>query len=325
MFKVTRLLFILALAAIVAGGLWYWRTKQSSLSEDDDQIPVLAWKDLTENTQAGESVYQPAQIMGTIVSATLNELSGIAASRRSADLYWVHNDSGDRPRIFAVNARGDLLATFRVVGAVNEDWEDIASGPGPKGEPALYLADMGDNALKRDFIVVYRVREPELSAQAQSTDTEPVEPFQFVYPDGRHDAEALVVDPSSGQIYIVTKTRSEKCAVYRSPAILKMGTAMKLERVEGPAVTRIAELRLVTGAAAAPDGSRIVIRTYFSAFEFRRAPQGDFSSVFAASPISVALPLEPQGEAITYTSDSKSLITTSEKLPARLQRLDRKK
>jgi hypothetical protein len=325
MFKVTRFIFILALAAIVAGGLWYWRTRQSSLSEDDDQIPVLAWKDLTENTQAGESVFQPAQLMGTIVSATLNEISGITASRRSADIYWVHNDSGDRPRIFAVNARGDLLATFRVVGAANEDWEDIASGPGPNGEPSLYIADMGDNALKRDFIVVYRVREPELAAQAQSTDTEPVEPFQFVYPDGRHDAEALVVDPSSGQIYIVTKTRSEKCAVYRSPATLKMGTAMTLERVEGAAVARISELRLVTGAAAAPDGGRIVIRTYFSAFEFRRPPQGDFSSVFAASPVSVALPLEPQGEAITYTTDSNSLITTSEKLPARLQRLDRKK
>lgn len=329
MAKVVRSVLLIFLILLLGGGsvagYWYWRMHQAASSgeEDDDQIPLRAWAELTAGQDSGESVYERAETLGTITDRSLSEISGIVSSGRSDEIFWVHNDSGDLPRIYALNARGGLLAAMRVVGAINYDWEDIASGPGENGEPALYIGDIGDNGLKRDMIVVYRVREPVISPHMTSSDTEPATPLQFVYPDGRHDAEALFVDPASGRIYIITKTRTERSAIYRSPLPLKLGSPMKLERVEGGA--RISEMRLVTSAALSPDASRLVIRTYFTGFEFLRPAGSDLESLFEAAPSPVALPLQPQGEAITYSRDGRSLVTISERLPAPLYRLQRRK
>jgi hypothetical protein len=236
----------------------------------------------------------------------------------------VQNDGGDLPRIFAINSTGKLLGTYRVVGAINVDWEDIASGPAADGGPALYIADIGDNEKRRDAVVVYRVKEPDLAGGGESGQTESAEPFQFRYPDGAHNAEALIVDPESGRMYVITKTQSSPCSVYRSPWPLKLGEPMTFEVVNGVAAAAISQLRFVTGAAASPDGNRVAIRTYFSAFELLRPPGKGFESIFDSSPSSVALPLEQQGEAIAYTRDGRYLVTTSELLPAPLHQLRRK-
>lgn len=274
------------------------------------------WAELSsEAGKTGESAYNRAELLGTISDRRLSEISGITASRRTDGVWWVHNDSGDLPRIFAVNSKGEVLGDFRVVGAVNEDWEDIASGPAADLSPALYIADIGDNFLKRDFVVIYRVKEPDLANGGGSGETSVVEPFQFNYPDGRHNAEALVVDPESGRMYVITKTDGKRCQIFRSPFPLKLGEAMTFEevKIESGAAS---EWRKVTGATTAIDGSRIAVRNYFSAFELRRQAGKDFESVFTATPAPIFLPIEQQGEAIGYTRDGSSLVTTSEGSPA---------
>ena len=103
-----------------------------------------------------ESPYEKAEGIGKVTDKKLREISGITYSKLRPGTWWIHNDSGDAARIAAIDSRGNLLAAFRVVGAVNEDWEDIATGPGSDGSSALYIADIGDNGLKRDFVVVYQ-------------------------------------------------------------------------------------------------------------------------------------------------------------------------
>lgn len=270
---------------------------------------------------AASRSYAPPQQIGTVTSKALTEISGLAASRLVPGLWWVHNDSGGGPRLYAINSAGELRATFTVTGARNRDWEDMASGPGGDGTPALYIGDIGDNLSTREELIVYRVREPKVQAGVAAGATEAAEAFPFRYPDGQHDAEAMLVDPRSGRIYIITKARMSRCGVYRFPLPLRRGERVTLQAVAGETTGRIAEWRLVTGASAAPDGSRVVVRTYFSAFELARARGGAFESVFDSEPAPVKIPLERQGEAIAYARDGESIVTTSERLPAPIYRM----
>lgn len=270
--------------------------------------------------------YSEAKPVGTITDRQLAEVSGLVPSRTAKGAWWVHNDSGDQPRLYALNGKGQLIAKFMVSEAKAVDWEDLASGPGADGKPALYIADSGNNSLARSELTLYRVTEPNLNqastAKPLTGETVAAEAFPFRYPDGKHDAEALFVDPQARRPYLVTKKMNPPCAVYRFPLPLQAGKLVTLEKVTGKAVKEIAQLALVTGATTSPDGKRVTIRTYFTALELTRAG-GTFESLFNAPPQTVKIPLEQQGEAISYTGDGKALVTTSEKLPAPLYQMTR--
>lgn len=274
----------------------------------------------TEPNAAG---YSEAVQVGKITEKALGEVSGITASRQSPGVLWAHNDSGDKARLYAIDLKGKLLAKFEVPNAENRDWEDIASGPGADGKPALYIAETGDNERRRETATIYRVPEPRLNGEKKST-TEPAEAFPFSYPDGKYDCEALLVDPVSGQIFLVTKTLTDECGVYRYPMPLKVDQKVVLEKVKGKKIKSVTQLRMVTAAAVAPDGSRAVIRTYFGVFEWLREKGKPLETIFDNEPVSIGVPLMGQSEAICYTADGKSILTTSEKLPAPIYQLTRK-
>jgi len=266
--------------------------------------------------------YGEPKPIGTITDRQLAEVSGLAPSQTAKGAWWVHNDSGDQPRLYAVNSQGQLIAKFTVAEAKNVDWEDMARGP----NSTLFIADTGNNSLSRSELTLYRVAEPNLgqasSRNVLTGDTAAAEAFPYRYPDGKHDAEALFVDPQSGRPYLVTKKMSPPCAVYRFPLPLQPGKLVTLEKVTGKAVKEIAQLALVTGATVSPDGKRLAIRTYFTALELTRNG-GTFEAIFDSQPQTIKIPLEQQGEAISYSADGKSLVTTSEKIPAPLFRLTR--
>ena len=101
---------------------------------------------------------------GTVQNNSINEASGIAASRMNSNVLWTHNDSGDSARVFAMTTAGTNLGTYSITGAGAIDWEDIAVGPGPTlGSQYLYAADIGDNVAIRSRCSVYRVLEPVVS------------------------------------------------------------------------------------------------------------------------------------------------------------------
>ena len=272
----------------------------------------------------GRAGYDEPRRIATITDPALGEVSGMTASRTGRGLWWMHNDSGDQARLYAVDGKGALRARFTVTGARARDWEDLGSGPGRDGKPALYIADIGDNGRVRDDLVIYRVPEPDLSKGLRDGATAQAEAFPFRYPDGRHDAESLIVDPKSGQPYLVTKTMAPPCAVYRFPMPLRAGQRVTLEKVEGRAVESISKLLLATGAAASPDGSRVVIRTYFTALELVRPAGGKFDSLFQSAPVTIKIAGERQGESVCYSADGTAIHTTSEKTPAPIYELKRR-
>lgn len=188
-----------------------------------------------------------------------------------------------------------------VHGADARDWEDLARGPG--GE--LWIADIGDNRRRRDAVQVYRLEEPLLTAGgAPHALSVRATRHDLIYPDGPHDAEALLAEPATGRAFVVTKEVAVDAGIYATEAPLAAGTSHRLVRVGSLA------LPLVTGGAVSPDGRRAVLRTYLDAGEF--AIDGDLAAALTGPARRVALPREPQGEAVSYTADGNALLTVSE-------------
>jgi hypothetical protein len=258
-------------------------------------------------------------VAGQVQSTALTETSGIAASRTNDGVLWAHNDSGDTARVFAMTTAGQHLGSFTLTGASAVDWEDMAIGPGPQpGQSYLYTADIGDNARIRDSVVVYRVREPVVDAQAPGGEQAlgGVETIGLQYPDGAHDAEALAVDPETGDIVIVTKEPSGSAGVYVHPAGAPSGTLV----AKGP--IPLGAGTLVTGASVAPEGDAVVLRTYSSVLVFPRPSGSALDEAFGSGPCTGASASEPQGEAIAVNADGRGYVTVSEGAQPPIHRFD---
>ncbi|WP_431213652.1 hypothetical protein ACQ86N_01695 [Puia sp. P3] len=190
-----------------------------------------------------------APVFSVVQDRRLDEISGIVVSPDQPGVLFVHNDSGDSSRFFAIGPDGRMKAIFHFEGEAAarlgvHDVEDIAIGPGPdSGVNYIYLGDIGDNAASRGFVTVYRIKEPVVSAGAglvgglRALPEGPravgggsaagaggevphfevvAEPLYLQYPDGARDAETLMVDPILREIYIVSK-REDSVHVYSTP------------------------------------------------------------------------------------------------------------
>lgn len=254
---------------------------------------------------------------GALSSPLLNETSGIVESTRQRGVFFVHNDSGDRARFFAVDATGALLAEYRLPGATAVDWEDVAIGPCDAGT-CLYFADLGDNDLTRDDYQVLRVPEPEVRAVATTTHIDvPWTALPLRYPDGRHNAETLVADPQTGDLYVVTKVERGLSTVFffsRSAHGAAVSTLAPVGQLPLPSSAGV----LVTGGSVAPNGRALLIRTYLKLYLYERAPEDPFSALFRATPAEVAVRAERQGEAVAWRTDGRGYATVSEGAGARL-------
>jgi hypothetical protein len=251
--------------------------------------------------------YGPPHTLAQVAIPGLNESSGIAASLAHPGVFWTHNDGDDGPNLYAIDRHGKKRGCVRVTGAQVYDWEDIALGPGNQ----LYIGDIGDNNRTRKQIIVYRIAEPRPGAKA----TETAQVLRMRYPDGPHDAEALIVHPKSGDIYIITKARGEdaKTAVFKTTAGAKSPIVLKhVADIDLPNDSVFALMvGRVTGGAVSPDGRRVILCDYFRAYE-ADVPAGNFDGVWKQAWRAVEIGKRTQGEGITYRHDGEALIATSE-------------
>jgi hypothetical protein len=251
-----------------------------------------------------------ASTPGSVALGAVGELSGIVASRRNPGVWWVENDSGNPNAVYAIGDDGRDLGTFTLTGTTNVDWEDIAVGPGPDaGTSYLYVADIGNNNTpKRNAVDVYRVAEPSVSSAASSgaVSLGGATKLTFSYPGGATpDAEALLVDPTTGEMFVVTKVGGGVAQVYRA----NVGTA-----TWDPVAT--VSRTWVTGADVTPAGDFVVLVTYGSVVVYPRPAGGSLADAFGQAPCAGGFPaLTPgatQYEAIGFTPDGRGYVTASE-------------
>jgi hypothetical protein len=244
--------------------------------------------------------------VGTIEPARINEASGIAASRKNPGVLWVHNDDGPA-WVYALNREGKLLGTYNLVVARMRDWEDIAVGPGPEPNVSyLYIGAIGDNNGRKKSIAVYRVAEPNVGTNhsAAINEVNGVEVLEMNYPDGPRNAETLMVDPLTKDLYIVTK--EGKSRVYRAAFPQSVSEKTTLQYVAS------LSWGMATGGDISPDGQEIVVRGYFGASLWMRPKEGPLWKAFDGPECSVPIIIEAQGEAIGFDANGTGYYTTSE-------------
>ncbi len=235
----------------------------------------------------------------------------MAVSRAFPGILWTHNDSDDRPVLYAIDTTGALIATFEVTGARAVDWEDIALGPCPArwlDRTCLVIGDIGDNLERRTTVTLYALPEPNPRVRSSgSRTTEPVLALRVSYSDGPRDAEALALLPDAKTV-ILTKGRSGPIVRYEiPPERWTAGDAMVAPLDTLPIRPQLVLGRWVTGMAVTPDGTRAVVRTFTELYFFRPGRHWEL----IGAPCWLGLN-EPQGEGVDFL-DPDWLVLTSEK------------
>ena len=226
------------------------------------------------------------EVIGRVEHAALGEISGIVKSSRG-DFYWVHNDSGDEARLFAIDDAGvPLKPTYMPVPVADWpghavdaswhfDWEDIALADG-----VLYIADVGNNGNARRDLGVYVVNEPDPRAIPRMR---ALKHLPVRYPDQRgHPGEAWHFDceavfASGGKLYFITKHRQPgQVGSFEAGAKLyRLDTAFTDQDNVLTLISRREDVMLATGADLSPDGQRLAVATYSALWLFDKPVEGD--------------------------------------------------
>jgi hypothetical protein len=230
----------------------------------------------------------------------LDELSGMVVHDGGL---WAVSDGGRSVQVHRIDRSNCRVIDTRTSDVDPYDVEDMAIGP----DGALWVADLGDNDRHRDTVAVVVLPE---RGDARL--------HRLTYPDGPHDAEALLVD-AHGRPFVITKEVGRPAGLYRTAdppdgegptPLLPVGElALPASDTLGGPVGGIGS-RLVTGAALSADGTVAAVRTYTDAWLFA-VSGGDLVAAFNQTPVRVPLPDEPQGEAIAFEPDG-TLLSGSE-------------
>ncbi len=249
-------------------------------------------------------------LTGHLTDRRLAEASGAAPSQANPGLIWTIGDSGNPPEVYAVDTSGALRATIRLEGIRNIDWEEIALGP-CGSQRCLYVADVGDNAERREMVAIHRFVEPEIETRRSTIARTAIETLRLRYPDRPHDVEAVGVAPD-GSLLLVTKGRRGGILSFGVPAgAWQRSGIVTATRIDSlPIVPRSGNGQLVSGLAMSPDGHHVVVRTYRELYLFDRSGDGHLTPASWTSCDIVGE--EPQGEGVGWLGDWR-LVLLSER------------
>jgi hypothetical protein len=298
----------------------------------------------------------PAPTVKGTLPSVLPEASGFAASHLHANTYYAHNDSGRAQKIYLVSASGALRSTITHGDGSNQafptDWEEIQVGPGPKAlKSYIYVGDIGDNSHARSSVNILRMEEPanrDVNTTSANLNVA-VLGVQYFDQSGttqiKLNAEAFVIDPVTGSLYIIEKP----CRSDSPPFSLDGGTpgVNRIFKVDAPlpfgstvharytgnfiSTAGTEDLCQEQGAIGRPTGAGISTRTgdaialtfYEQNLFWRRGEKTDVAAVLGATGTGkkCAIPVDgaTKREAITFGWDGLwDLLTTHEGTSAKI-------
>jgi len=244
-----------------------------------------------------------------VAPGLVDEASGLADSRTISGYLWTHEDAGSPAELFLLSHDGKDVRRYALPGIRNIDWEDIAVGGGPeKGVSYIYVADIGNNDASPAFGTHTIYRLPELKKLEEGFVADKIAKIRFRYPDSTPDAETLLLDPITNDLFIVTK-ELEGARLYRLPNPQSTEGTMTAELIGN-----VPALLLATGGDISADGQEILIRNYTNIYYWKRKAGETIGQTLmreATKPVPYAL--EPQGEAVCFDREMKGYYTFSEK------------
>lgn len=262
---------------------------------------------------------------GKVKHDEINEASGLIVTD---SWLWIHNDSGDGPNLYAVDKEGQKRASILVHEAYARDWEEMTSFT--DGDKKYFLiGDTGDNKERQDQVSFYVIEQP-----SSNTTSPLLYRFTADYGElGAKDVEAFVVDPITKKLLLITKGRDGIIHFLESEFPLPSKYSSSIEPVVNdvhlgaPHITfseiaqqqlgtlpldKREQSRMITSATIHPSGEWLIIRNYLSAKAFHKEPEQLWSEALANPPCRIPLPLQPQGETLSFAPNGKSLWTISE-------------
>ncbi|NIG52978.1 hypothetical protein [Chitinophaga sp. Cy-1792] len=238
-----------------------------------------------------------------------NELSGIAASQLNKGILYVHDDYNGNRTVVITNANGDDLGQIILDNVSTRNMEDIAVGPGPvAGKTYIYVGDIGDNNAARTSVAVYRFEEPIINNADATTKIHitAVDKLEFVYPKTAVNAETLLVDPLTKDIYIATK-QSTKSILYKAPYPQSSTGPNPLFSV------LTTNFDLLTSGDISPDGTEIMLRSKGQIWYWKRGATQTVVQALLVAPETVPYAgNEHQGEGVGFAADGSGYYTDTE-------------
>jgi len=229
----------------------------------------------------------------TITDSRITESSGLAASHLHPGIYWTHNDSNDGPYIYAVDSStGKTVATVTFSGVGKpRDVEAISIGP----DNEIYVGDIGDNLDGTwPYVWIYKLPEPKVLKDQTIKATQ----YVVKYSDGARNAESLIVHPKTGRVYIIDK-KEDGGHLFEGPAKLSSSGTNYFKP--------IASVDLwATDAAFSPNGRQLAVRGYFGGIYY------DWNGGKIKRKGRLDVPLQGQGESVSYSADGTKLMYGSE-------------
>ena len=283
---------------------------------------------------------------GVIDQKDVTESSGLARSSVIDNAFWTMNDSGNGTDLFMFDEKGKSLARCEMKGAQNIDWEAMSSWQSGD-DHFVVVADTGDNLRRRSEYRIYFAKEPKVKAGKRKiySKAAPAVGVNFRFDAGPMNCEAMGIPSGTDEVFFVEKQFAET-GMQHTPSIFRLRLPAKeltaklsLKRKDRAGrlpnvlvASKVADFPVygVTGMAFSPDGKRVVIRNYLEMHLFEMQPSGDNNSgnssdgsehkhpdwaeVFKnQQAVVLPMPLQHQGEAICFSSDSQSVYVTSEK------------
>lgn len=247
--------------------------------------------------------------------AGLNEVSGIALSSQQKAFAYVHNDSGDESRFFAIDSNAALVTTIRFKGAEQNgkvrDCEDITVGKSDKGDRRyIYLGDIGNNFALRPFVCVYKIAESDIKLDKPEITVNTI-PVFFKYPDGSRDAETIMVDNQERLLYIVSK-REDSVHVYTSKLNWTKNDTITLEKRSTIFFPGSRPQKWIVSGDISWDGSKVLLKSISKVYFWQRIEGEPVWKTLTRPPVELPYKKEPQGEAICFDEKNTGYYTVSE-------------
>lgn len=258
----------------------------------------------------------------------LDEISGMACSIREPGVLWVHNDSGDKPRLFAIGPDGETRGILEITNATARDWEDMALVT-IDGEPWILIADVGDNASVRNDVVIYLLPEPDPADFANQPVMRVTAPsvMPFRYEDGPRDCEGVAVDSINSQILLISK-RTEPPVLYTLPLMTECDdddgpyVAKRIHPIAGIVAPTTAE-KLIPGRLGAfqsqvtsfdisGDNRTAAVLTYGSIYLYNRPVGERWIDALAREPSRIPVKGLPQTESLCFDEGGATLLLSTE-------------
>jgi len=239
----------------------------------------------------------------TFRASMIDESSGLVKSRQYPGVYWTHNDSGDKARLFGIRHDGSLIQPNWYLGkypgvlvhnAVNIDWEDITTD----GAGNLAIGAFGNNDSDRTDLSIYILPEPNPADEHTIRATRQIRfsyPDQLVFPPEKknYDAEALFY--AYGKYHILSKHWSD------TDTTLYRFDSMKDDQLNVLSLVQTFPIGgMVTAADFDPERQLLAVLTYSSIWLFETTED----SLLGGKNYRYVLKNQKQCEAICFDGDN---------------------